>query len=472
MASNDIKTFASTFQGRRNCNQDSFLILEENPNIVFIAVADGMGGVGGGEKASNLVIECCKKIIKDSFSTDGKDNEGKLSLKQILRNIFIEAQKTIREEIQKNPNLNGMGTTLSCVLIEGDKYVWGNIGDSRIYHFNGSELRLITKDHTYVQEFLEKNNGQVPRDIVKNYSNFLTRAIDGGNDEGEIFPDDTEYLELKDGEAFLICSDGLILDKSEDNSNLLKNFIIGTNNLEEASKKLIKMAYESGSTDNITVVLLEKGSIKRNKVIKEKTKYYGTNYGMKPKTGKSKKYKVIPNKISFYLGSMIILLSTLIFILIYQKNTLKNNQILLNSNQLNSKNENTFDDNKQFKQDVSIKDVRNSRLFETTTNSNEVSIKNNDKINEGTYEKITYLTDKEIDDLIKKDIKEVKDILDKKRIKYIPIPIYGSLKGQKPGSVLIINDSVNQKQEKIYIIKYKPDSTRYKDDSTKEAIKK
>lgn len=317
MSINDIRIWSLTFKGDRESNQDSFLKLALKPDVVFLAVADGMGGVEGGERASKLVIECCEKIIRDKFSNDDIQQESVIDLKQILRKIFAEAQRTIKEEVLKKPQLMGMGTTLSCVLIKGDKYVWGNIGDSRIYHYDGSKLKLITKDHTYIQEFIEKNNGQVPQKIVEKYSNFLTRAIDGGNDEADIYPEDKEFLFLKNGELFLLCSDGLIIDKSVDDSSLFESIIFGTKNLEDAAIKLKNMAYDRGSTDNITIVLLEKGNIKRRFKDKEKK---GISYSLTNSPNRTKKnlnLKFNLDKFSLITLNIIILITALIVFLIY-----------------------------------------------------------------------------------------------------------------------------------------------------------
>jgi protein phosphatase len=258
---NNIRTKTLSSKGRRENNQDSYLELKLDPDIIFIAVADGMGGVAGGKKASETVIKCCERIIVERFKEDKTPD-----LKQVLRKIFYESQKAINEEIKKNPELNGMGTTLTCVLILDDKFVWGNLGDSRIYYYTNSKLNLITKDHTHIQEFIDENKAPLTQSMIDNYGNFLTRSIDGGTDEPDIFPEDSEYKRLKDGEAFLLCSDGLIDNKAQDNTSVLEKYIIGTKDIVEAATKLKDMALENGSTDNITVVLLEKWKIKRKKI--------------------------------------------------------------------------------------------------------------------------------------------------------------------------------------------------------------
>lgn len=307
---NNITTQTLSFQGRRETNQDCYSILEIQPNIIFLAVADGMGGVAGGKKASETVIKCCEIIIKDKFKTDKSPD-----LKQLLRKIFFESQNAIKKEIQKNAELNGMGTTLTCVLIMGDKFVWGNLGDSRIYYFSESKLKLITKDHTHIQEYIDEKEAPLTQSMVDNYGNFLTRSIDGGSDEPDIFPEILEHKKIKKGEAFLLCSDGLVDNKAKDNTIFLRNIIIGTKDLKEAAKVLVEGAFKNGSTDNITVVLLEKGSIRRKKINLNQVNADRPSFRSNTRVNKRKN-----NNISkVFIGLFILVLAAIVMVLINKK---------------------------------------------------------------------------------------------------------------------------------------------------------
>lgn len=257
------QSFVKSVKGRRENNQDSCIVLSPSDDSAFVAVADGMGGVQGGEIASKAVIDSCKKVLKETFAKELKPNQ----LKEVLLKIFIRAQVEIRKKIQEDPGLTGMGTTLACALILKDSYVWGSLGDSRIYFLSDDRLSLITKDHTYIQDYLDKNiDKPVPETVLKNYSNFLTRTIDGGQDEPDIFPDVLPYEKLPKNSILMICSDGLILDKSINSESIFYTSIVGSKTLDEAGEKLVKTAFDNGSTDNITVVLIEYGAVKRKKI--------------------------------------------------------------------------------------------------------------------------------------------------------------------------------------------------------------
>lgn len=311
----NVKIYSLSFQGRRENNQDSYLELTLDPDIVFLAIADGMGGVAGGKKASDTVIKCCERIVNATFG-----EKGTVDLKQALRKIFFEAQKTIKEEILKNPDLAGMGTTLACLLIKGDKFVWGNLGDSRIYHYSESKLKLITKDHTYIQEFIDENKGALTQSIIDKYSNFLTRSIDGGSDEPDIFPVAKDCNIIQDAEGFLLCSDGLIINKANSDFEFLEKIILRTKNLETAAERLKEFAYINGSSDNITVVLLEKGKLNRSKLPL-------TLPSPKQVAKKKKKYFSNHNRILGLIGFTAIAVLVAIVSIVYNKYYLGNSKV-------------------------------------------------------------------------------------------------------------------------------------------------
>lgn len=288
-------TYSLSIKGRRETNQDMCLIFKPREDALFLAVADGMGGVAGGQIASQTVIECCKNILLDFFKSDVKPSQ----LKEILIHIFNQAQKSVKIKVEEDPKLNGMGTTLACVLILNDKYVWGNIGDSRIYQISNSKISQITSDHTHIQDFLNQHNVKISDKMLSNYGHYLTRSIDGGTDEADILPDVVPYEELKEGDTFLLCSDGLITNKMEkDEENILK-YLSGTKNLEEAAENLIGRAFANGSNDNISIVLCEYGSVKRKRI--------KLNYYKLPNDEKINSNFIHKNKTKIITGAIIII---------------------------------------------------------------------------------------------------------------------------------------------------------------------
>ncbi|UCH65566.1 MAG: serine/threonine-protein phosphatase [Ignavibacterium sp.] len=272
--------YSASFAGRRKNNQDSCLGLKPSKNSIFLAVADGMGGVAGGEVASNLVIESARRVLKDRFSAEIWPED----LKSILKEIFSAAQTDISNKIKEKPELTGMGTTLTCVLILDGKFVWGNMGDSRVYLYSDSEIKQLSIDHTQIQEYIDKIGPDIPERLVENHGHFLTRAINGGNYEPDIFPESEPYKLFNSGEAFLLCSDGLILNKSDQLNQNLTDYLIGTKKLKDAAENLISYAYNEGSNDNITVVLCSNGKLERQRI---KLKKYGYPPGEEKKNGLS-----------------------------------------------------------------------------------------------------------------------------------------------------------------------------------------
>ena len=254
------KSYALTFKGRRDYNQDACTVLHHG-NLIFLAVADGMGGHKGGEIASKTVINTCSEILAGVSYEKLKPQE----MKAVLENMFSACQKNIKELSSGNTELMGMGTTLSCVLLMGDYYVWGNIGDSRVYHFNGSRLKQITVDHSYIEEYRKEHGDNIP-EYVAARSNVITRSLSGDDDQPDIFPHHKHYEKLKWDEGFLICSDGLIVEKQNVSNSWMVDLITQHTTLKSAAEALIEHAYKSGSDDNISVVLYEHMDFERVKI--------------------------------------------------------------------------------------------------------------------------------------------------------------------------------------------------------------
>jgi len=244
-----------TEKGRRETNQDNVAVFtDKSTNAYLVVVADGMGGYKGGETASNIVIEAAQEVFKKAR----KSLSNKKKLKLIVQLIFDAAQQKIKDYIAQNPELSGMGTTMVCLLVVNGVAVWGNIGDSRAYiRIAETDPKQITRDHSLVQDYMDKNGGNVPVNYLNQYSNIITRSIAGSNDKIDIFPMDSDYLEIEDDFTFLLCTDGLILDKSYDYSYFLFDTIEKNATLEEAVTNLFNWAYDSGSTDNISIAILK-----------------------------------------------------------------------------------------------------------------------------------------------------------------------------------------------------------------------
>ena len=265
----NIKTTGYSFIGRRKNNEDNYSIFHPNKKTCLVLVADGMGGTEGGEIASKLVIDKAEKIITEHCSQDKISSK---NLKQIIEEIFSEAQKVVASKINESQELMGMGTTLCCILIYENAYVWGNLGDCRIYFLSNGSINQITEDHTFIQAFINEHGYPIPK-YIQDKSNLITRSINGGSDKPDIFPLGNEFEELAEGELFLLCSDGLITDKSAIDNSIFSDYIFGGENIDKSAKYLISNAFHEGSTDNITVVIVLNGVYKRKKIRIKKWHY-------------------------------------------------------------------------------------------------------------------------------------------------------------------------------------------------------
>lgn len=264
----ELEFYSVSYTGRRSNNEDSCTTLSFNGDAFFLAVADGMGGAAGGEVASAIVIETAKNYLNDNFTTKVYPED----LKEMLRRIFDLAQEAVAKEQKLKPQLQGMGSTLTCALISGDKYAVGNIGDSRLYLLKEGRLTLITEDHTYLRELQKELGPKADTEKLQRFSHLLVRAITGGKDKPDIFPEKEMFYTLHEGEAFMLCSDGLMTDKLSTRFDELENYIVGTRSLKSAAEQLVSYAYETGSSDNITVVLAGYGHLERSdrKIVKRK----------------------------------------------------------------------------------------------------------------------------------------------------------------------------------------------------------
>ena len=254
MPANPLLYHALTFVGRRKENQDSVLSVElPDREVYFFAVADGMGGYKGGSLASRLIVEAIEQVVRNSFDQQNKA----VALQSVLSEIFEKAQQAVREGAAQNPELTGMGSTLTCLLIHQNRYVWGNVGDSRIYKISNGAIAAITEDHSAINDFAKKSGEAVTEELIRMYGNIITRSIDGGTDRPDIFPISADFQLLQPNEGFILCSDGLLPMKSSHiDEHLLKTTLNFPDHPRTACEQMISFAFQEGSTDNISAVFI------------------------------------------------------------------------------------------------------------------------------------------------------------------------------------------------------------------------
>lgn len=227
--------------GLRKHNEDSFYIPAEDEYSAVI-VADGMGGHLAGEVASAMAVDRIVRYINKC--------PGGMSSIALLRQAVNEANKDIFDLAMTDDHYTGMGTTVVMALLAPKKYTVANIGDSRLYHFDGQRLRRVTRDHSYVQELVSA--GLITESQAKEHPqrNLVTRAVGTSRFEKA----DVSVKSWTYGDKLMLCSDGLC--GSADDRDM-ERIIAATPDLLECCDKLADLAYESGSTDNITIVMVE-----------------------------------------------------------------------------------------------------------------------------------------------------------------------------------------------------------------------
>ena len=225
------QAFVSDTGRQRTANEDSFFA----GSPVF-AVADGMGGAQAGEVASRIAAE--------SFQSAQR---GDLSPEAYLRSIAETANRRINDLAAEDESRSGMGTTFTAALVEGDDISLGHVGDSRAYLFRDGDLRLLTSDHSLVEEL--RRQGKLTDEQAEDHPqrSIITRAL-GPEPEVEV---DTMTYKAKPGDVFLLCSDGLTTMIKEDR---IAAALSHSSDLDEACRRLVDEANAAGGRDNITVV--------------------------------------------------------------------------------------------------------------------------------------------------------------------------------------------------------------------------
>lgn len=229
---------------RYAARSDRGLVRANNEDSVYagarlLALADGMGGHAAGEVASQLVIAALAHLDDDEPGGD---------LLAKLDNAVRSGNAAIAAQVEAEPELEGMGTTLTAILFAGDRIGLVHIGDSRGYLLRDGELSQITKDDTFVQTLVDE--GRITREEAHSHPqrSLIMRALTGH----EVEPTLT-MREARAGDRYLLCSDGLSDPVSDE--TILEALQIP--DVAEAAYRLIELALRGGGPDNVTVVVAD-----------------------------------------------------------------------------------------------------------------------------------------------------------------------------------------------------------------------
>lgn len=257
-----IRYAAKTDPGlKRTHNEDYFCLIEEEQ---LFLVADGMGGHASGEVASKLAADTIREFFARTRDEDVtwpyKGDRHLAFVEQRLSVAIKQANKKIHDTATKDVRLTGMGTTVVIGQIWEDtanpdqpvtKFCVAHVGDSRCYRIRNGNVQQITRDHSLLEDYKDARPGMSEEEQRKfPHKNVITRAL-GMRETVQV---DIASEEIKDGDIFLLCSDGLSgLVEPPTMKELLK---VGVD-LDDAVQKLVDAANKAGGTDNITVLTLE-----------------------------------------------------------------------------------------------------------------------------------------------------------------------------------------------------------------------
>jgi protein phosphatase len=238
---------------QREHNEDSFVVLKEYDLFV---VADGMGGHRAGDVASRIATETISEFFRTTaneditwpfhFDTNLSEEENLL-----LTGIRV-ANRQIFERSTRSRECHGMGTTVVGAMFSPKKrrmYI-GHVGDSRCYRVRAGDIRLLTRDHSLINDYLlampdltDEQKSELPKNVI-------TRAL-GMQDHVVV---DLQHDDPLLGDVYILCSDGLSGMVSDDE---MRQIIGGTSDIREACRRLIQRANDRGGEDNITAILIK-----------------------------------------------------------------------------------------------------------------------------------------------------------------------------------------------------------------------
>ena len=235
-----MKSFAMKHKGLvKEDNQDLFLVKEFADGSLLLAVADGLGGMVGGKRAAVMAKECL-----DNFNPECHGVEAH------IEELMQEANRRIMETVEKEPDLEGMGTTMTAACVRNETVCWAHVGDSRLYVFRGDELRQITEDDT-MAGFLFSEGELTKEEARIHPGNKLVFQCIGGSGE---FEADTGNFKVQAGDLLLFSTDGLHDEVPEEE---IVSTLRSDKDLEKKLEALLSAALAAGGKDNIAVVVVE-----------------------------------------------------------------------------------------------------------------------------------------------------------------------------------------------------------------------
>jgi protein phosphatase len=205
----------------------------------IIVLADGMGGMAAGELASSVTVQTVRRV----------DTTSEADVLEILAGAVQQANDQLSDIIAADPSLEGMGTTLTAIMTDGERLALVHVGDSRAYRLRGGQLQQISRDHTFVQSLVDEGRITSAEARVHPHRSVLIRALDGRQ---EIEPD-LSIIDAVPGDRLMICSDGVTDYLNDDQIRDL----LDVETIDIATVDLVRAALEAGSADNVSCVVAD-----------------------------------------------------------------------------------------------------------------------------------------------------------------------------------------------------------------------
>ena len=245
-----ITGFGLTDPGRgRETNEDLFLV---DDALGLYVVCDGMGGHAAGQVAAETAVKSISTFLRgqsDAIKKAAASHESDPAMPALVSEAIQQACRAVYGYSSSDASLRGMGTTVTLLLVYGDKAVVGHVGDSRLYLMRGKAIHRLTHDHTLVQDMIDRGALTPEKRGSFAYSHVLSRAV-GVMESVQV---ETLHLDILPGDLFLLCTDGL--------SEFVPDKEMGRLLLEKPVSltpgKLVEVALANRTSDNVTAVVIE-----------------------------------------------------------------------------------------------------------------------------------------------------------------------------------------------------------------------
>ena len=240
-----IELHAAVDPGRARSNNEDSVATDDGVHLAVLA--DGMGGYNAGEVASNMATT----FIRTELGRWLREASAQASDAEVRRAMDIcvdNANRTIFNAANSNPQYAGMGTTLVVAVFRDNRVLLGHVGDSRCYRLREGRLQQVTRDHSLLQEQIDAGLITPEQAAFSANKNLVTRAV--GVEDTVLL--ETHQHDVLPGDLFLMCSDGLS-DMLDDDG--IAQVLLEHDSLESSTRALIDAANDAGGKDNISVIL-------------------------------------------------------------------------------------------------------------------------------------------------------------------------------------------------------------------------